>query len=455
LAEAIARAEAARRRPGARTVDVTLSAEAGTVDLGGKRVRTWIYGGELPGKEIRVRAGDVLRARLDNRLPSDTTIHWHGVALRNDMDGVPEVTQPAVKANTAYTYEFTVPDAGTYWFHPHVGVQLDRGLYVPLIVEDPKEKLSYDQEWVVVLDDWLDGVKGTPDTELATLQKGMDMDHGNMSMSEFKSDALGGDAGDVEYPHYLLNGRLPSAPTTFKTNPGQRVRVRLINAGGDTAFRFAIGDHRLTVVASDGFPVQPIEVDTLLIGMGERYDVLLDVKPGVHPVVAEAEGKKARAFAVLSAGKGAEPPADVQVSQLRGRLLKLDDLIADDSVRLPAGEPRSTLPAALGGDMMSYRWTFNDRRFADTKPLQVRQGERARLRIENKTTMYHPVHLHGHTFQVRREAGDGPRKDTLIVLPKQRLDVDFIADNPGKWLVHCHNIYHAESGMMGIVQYKL
>ncbi|NGO68213.1 multicopper oxidase domain-containing protein, partial [Streptomyces boncukensis] len=167
-------AEARRGKPG-RTRTHRLTAAPARVALdGGTTVGTWTYGEELPGRELRVTAGDTLALTLANRLPRATSLHWHGLALRNDMDGVPHVTQRPVPAGGTFDYRFTVPHPGTYWFHPHTGVQLDRGLYAPLIVDDPKEPLSYDREWVVVLDDWVDGVQGsTPDGVLAELRKGM------------------------------------------------------------------------------------------------------------------------------------------------------------------------------------------------------------------------------------------------------------------------------------------
>jgi multicopper oxidase len=166
------RAAEQARSPG-RVREVRLAATTGAVDLGGLAVSTWSYGDRLPGEPIRVTAGEVLRAVLANDLPVDTSIHWHGIALRNDADGVPGVTQPPVRPGEEFTYEFVVPHPGTYFFHPHSGTQLDRGLYAPLIVEDPNEPLVYDQEWAVVLDDWLDGVTGTPDEVLEQLRGGM------------------------------------------------------------------------------------------------------------------------------------------------------------------------------------------------------------------------------------------------------------------------------------------
>ena len=168
----VAAAEAARHKTGT-VVSAVLTAAAGPVDLGGVVVNTWSYHGQVPGPEIRVRKGNVVQATLGNHLPAQTTVHWHGVAIRNNMDGVPMMTQAPVPSGGDFTYRFTAADPGTYWYHPHVGVQLDRGLYGPLIVEDPAEPAPYDQDWTVVLDDWIDGTGYTPDQVLADLRQGM------------------------------------------------------------------------------------------------------------------------------------------------------------------------------------------------------------------------------------------------------------------------------------------
>ncbi len=220
-----------------------MAPQAGHVDLGGPVVATWSFGGQVPGPEIRVRKGQILRALLVNQLPVGTTVHWHGVAIRNDMDGVPGMTQAPVPAGREFTYSFTVAEAGTYWYHPHVGVQLDRGLYGPLIVEDPSEPAGYDHDWTVVLDDWIDGTGYTPGQVLDALRTGMggmsaaaaspspvtssmdgmsDMPVPSSSappsgpspvLSGARSAVLGGDAGDVRYPWYLINNgwRSPQA----------------------------------------------------------------------------------------------------------------------------------------------------------------------------------------------------------------------------------------------------
>ncbi|MFD7746193.1 multicopper oxidase family protein [Streptomyces sp. NPDC059698] len=483
--EEVRAAEAARGSGPVR--EVSLTAARTRLDLGGGRtVASWAYGDRLPGSEVRVTAGDTLALTLANHLPEPTSLHWHGLALRNDMDGVPGLTQRSIGPGADFAYRFAVPHPGTYWFHPHSGVQQDRGLYAPLIVEDPKEPLSYDKEWVVVLDDWVDGVEGsTPDAVLKELSGGMGggMDHGAHTMSGdgdgdghgdrkekegkggadgggpsrmtmgARSELLGGDAGDVAYPYYLVNGRVPQDPAVFSARPGDRIRLRIINAGGDTAFRVALGGHRLTVTHTDGFPVRHTTGDSLLLGMGERYDVLVTAGDGVFPLTALAEGKNASALAVLRTGSGAVPDASVRPAELDGKPVEAGRLAPDPSVALGDRAPDRTIRVRLTGGMANYDWAFDGRPYDAKERRPVEAGERVRLVFDNATAMWHPLHLHGHTFALGGNAA-GARKDTAIVLPHRSLTVEFDADNPGLWMVHCHNVYHAEAGMMTVLGYR-
>jgi FtsP/CotA-like multicopper oxidase with cupredoxin domain len=443
-------AEQLRRRPGQRLVTHQIAAQQATVDLGSRTVETWTYGESVPGPVLRTTAGDLLRVEVDNRLPTETSVHWHGVALSNDMDGVPGITQDPIETSGTFTYEFTTPDPGTYFFHPHTGVQLDRGLYGVLVVDDPAEPGRYDQEWVVVLDDWIDGTGQTPDDVLRGLVSMSGMGHGDMMGESMHSAVLGG-AGDVDYPLYLINGRTAEAPITLEGKPGQRARIRIVNAGSDTAFRLALGGHRLTVTHSDGFPVEPTTTDALLIGMGERYDVTVDLADGVFPLVAAAEGKTGAGCAVVRTSRGAVPRGNLAIRELNRRLILGSDLAAAESVRLVDRAVDRRLDVVVAGQMMPYQWTINGQRFPDNNPLDLTPGERVRLRLRNRSMMFHPMHLHGHTFGL---VEGGARKDTVIVRPMQSLEVDVEGDNPGQWALHCHNIYHAEAGMMTVLSYR-
>ncbi|CCF64791.1 Putative multicopper oxidase (fragment) [Nocardia cyriacigeorgica GUH-2] len=348
-------------------------------------------------------------------------------------------------------------------------MQLDRGLYAPLIVEDPADGSDYDLEAVVVLDDWLDGIDGRdPDQQLKQLlDQGMaGMDMGGMGHGEMGSGAsapmqmpadpnapLGTDTGDVEYPYFLINGRLGTDPVTLTGRPGQRIRLRIINAASDTAFRVAVGGHQLRVTHSDGFPVEPVTGECLLIGMGERYDAIVELGDGVFPLVAAAEGKAGQGVALIRTSAGAPPPANARPAELTTAPITAGRLTADESVRLPKRTPDRTLDLTLGADMTEYKWTINGKAHPQHTPLDVTEAQRVRLRFINKTMMFHPMHLHGHTYQVVTPAGTGPRKDTSVVLPMQTVEVDLDTNNPGQWLVHCHNVYHGEAGMMSVLSY--
>ncbi|MGH9222594.1 MAG: multicopper oxidase family protein [Acidimicrobiales bacterium] len=451
-----------RRRGNAAVREIALTAAPLTLDLGGGlTAATWGYNGSVPGPEVRLTAGEVLRARFTNNLPEPTTVHWHGLALRNDMDGVPDLTQALVPPGGTFNYEFTVPDPGTYWFHPHTGLHLDKGLYSPLIVEDPRDPGAYDREYTVVIDDWADGLGQPAEATLDDLRAGRGAHAAHLAAAKAGGEAgptvpeLRSAPGDVNYPLYLINGRRPTAPVTFDARPGERLRLRLVNAGSDTPFRVAVGGHQMLVTHTDGFPVDPVLVDNLIIAMAERYDVVVTVNgSGVFPLVAVAEAKTAQALALIRSGPGDPPASDAQPAELKGRVLQLSDLRSAQTVRFGSARPDRLYAVELGGGEEGYVWTINGRPHGADEPLKVREGEKVRLAFHNTTVMFHPMHLHGHTFQVVLAGGlPGPRKDTTIVRPDERVAVDFVADNPGQWMLHCHNLYHQSGGMMTTVSY--
>ncbi|MGV0069692.1 multicopper oxidase family protein [Mycobacterium colombiense] len=490
LATAIAETEATRPHSG-RTVTAQLTPQVVEVDLGGPVVRTLAYGNSIPGPVIRARIGDEVEVTVSNRLDHPTSVHWHGVALRNDMDGAEPAT-PNIAPGHDFTYRFSVPNSGTYWAHPHTGLDEDTGLYLPVIVDDPTEA-NYDAEWIVVLDDWTDGVgkspqqlygelsnpnkQNAPGTTTSTTSTTTETSPTTTSETTTEttstspttststapapaaagvgtSDLLGGDAGDIAYPYYLINGRIPSSPMTFNAKPGQRVRIRFINTASDTTFRVALAGHAMTVTHTDGYPVVPAQVDALLIGMAERYDVTVTAADGVFPLVAVAEGKNALARALLSTASGSAPDPQFQPGELTKRVGTVEMFTATTPVNLGRPDPGLNLPVVLGGNMMQYNWTINGQPYGKTNPLHVQEGQRLTISFDNATMMYHPIHLHGHTFQVIRADGSpGARKDTVMVLPKQKLGAVLVADNPGTWVMHCHNTYHQVAGMMTRLDY--
>ena len=445
----------AKRATSGRTVAQALTAEKFSAEIAGTNVQTWAYNGALTGPTIRAQAGDLLSVQLKNSLSEATSIHWHGLALRNNADGVPDVTQQAVAAGANYGYSFLAPDPGTYWYHSHVEMQRERALYGALIVEDPKEPLSYDREWVVILDDWVDGMPGTPDELLSSISgmSGMNMGDGSGMLMGSSSEYLGGDAGDVKIPVHLFNGKSADAPDQFEAKRGDHIRLRIINAAGDTAYRIGLQGQQITLTHADGFAVQQVDVDAVVVGMGERIDALITVTQDQTALFALAEGKGGGALGIISADGtfGGPPPLP---AKLEGTVTDGGKLRAHESVLLPAREVDRVIDMQLTGGMMMYDWGINGRQFDATAPFDgafdIRLNERVRVNINNTTLMWHPMHLHGHTFQLDN---DGARKDTVIVRPGQIVSFEFDADNPGQWLTHCHNAYHAARGMMGVFSY--
>jgi FtsP/CotA-like multicopper oxidase with cupredoxin domain len=436
--------------------------------IAGTEVATAGYDEQIPGRILRAMAGDLVEVTLDNQLAEATSVHWHGLAITNAMDGVPGVTQPDIGAGTEFTYRFSVPHPGTYWFHPHHGLQLEQGLYAPLVIEDPDEHVDADFEYVLVLDDWLDGTGTSPAEEYDRIRAaGQDMadmgemdmgdmsgmDHGSMGMAT--SPLLGGDAGDARHAYHLLNGRPIEDPATLDPLPraGDRLRFRVINAAADTAYRVAVGGHRLTVTHTDGFPIEPIEVDAFVIGMGERYDVTIDVQSGAWPIVALAEGKDQRAGAILRTSDTKPTSVTFEAAELDGTWLRYADLVAHERARLEPPNDVERIDLALTGGMRMTDWGINGRRYGDHEPVEVEEGQWYSLNIVNDTTMWHPIHLHGHTPQLGRAPG-GVRKDTVNILPGASAELVFQADNPGQWMLHCHNAYHLEAGMATLMRYR-
>lgn len=420
--------------------EVRLGAEAAEVDLGPLGVhRRWVYNGALPGPELRVREGERLRVVAENRLPEETTIHWHGLPVPNDMDGVPGVTQDPVPTGGTFMYEFTAAPAGSYMYHAHVGLQLDRGLYGPLIVEESSPHVAYDREYTLLFDDF------TPAEPRIITERGMGM--------------MGGMPRGPEYEAFLVNGRPPADPPTLEVARGERIRLRLMNPGSQTTFHVALAGHKLLVTHTDGRPVQPVEVDSLLIGMGERYDVIVEANnPGAWNLIGaglDAQPQAARAVVRYGESREARPSADQIPDGLRrgARLLELRDLHSVELDAAASGEPDRTFDLMLtGGGMMGSprsSWSINRQAWPNADPLIIYHGERVRVRMTNHSPMRHPLHLHGFFFRVGNAL-----KETVVVPPHMgQVAFEFNANNPGNWFFHCHDLYHMESGMARVFQY--
>ncbi|MBD8031334.1 multicopper oxidase family protein [Corynebacterium gallinarum] len=449
------------------SVHKKLTARPMSIDIGGIEAKTWGYNADTGEPAIETTAGDVLQVDITNELPESTSIHWHGIALHHAADGVPGMTQSPIEPGETFSYLFETPHGGTYFYHSHSGLQLDRGLHAPLIVRDPEDADDQDVEWTIVLDDWVDGIDGsTPEDQLSMLT-GMNMgghgdmdmgDHGGMAMGGeggmmahgTPDPVLGGDAGDVMYPHYLINGRIPRAHRTFNARPGDKARLRFINAGGDTIFKVALGGHRMTVTHIDGFPVRPRDIESFYLSMGERVDVEVVLGDGVFPLTALAAGKDDRAFAVVRTSGGQAPAPETTFPELNATGTFLTSFEPADRALMPEGKPDREVSIDLSGQMMPYEWGILTN--GQSSPGTVQEGQRLRMVMRNRTMMPHPMHIHGHTWSL--PGSGGLRKDTVLLRHGETVIADLIANNPGEWAFHCHNAYHMETGMISSLRYE-
>jgi FtsP/CotA-like multicopper oxidase with cupredoxin domain len=443
--------------PAAAAVRTRLTAEPDRVQLVGPsypQTEVWCYGGRVPGPELRVRQGGRLAVAFDNRLTQDSTVHWHGLRIPNAMDGVPGLTQAPVAPGESFAYEFDLPDAGTYWYHPHQNSveQVGRGLYGPLIVEEP-EPVRVDREALWVLDDW----RMTEDAALVA-----DFDN-------FHDHTHAGRIGNT----VTVSGSIPDA---FPVRAGERIRLRLINAANARFFALKFTGHAPRLIALDGQPCTPHELPEgrIVLGPAMRADLVLDLsgRPGARYQVIDDHYQRF-AYRLLDLAYDAGPPL---------RENPLDAPVALPANPLPAPELDSALRArvVLGGGAMgglaraTYRgktlglreiaqegkvWALNGvvaDRMAMAPLLTVQRGRSVVVELINESAFVHPMHLHGHSFRVLTRDGrpvpHGIWQDTVLVAPRETVEIAFVADNPGDWLFHCHVLEHMAAGMSGLLR---
>jgi FtsP/CotA-like multicopper oxidase with cupredoxin domain len=359
------------------------------------------------------------------------------------MDGVPQLSQEPIPPGGVFTYEFVAVPAGTRWYHAHFNelVQQGGGLVGALIIE-PRQAPAPppDREYVLVTGEW--GPVGAGHPAAAAGPPGM----GGMGRQR---------ANRASIEHFTVNGVAYPHTPPLVVREGERVRLRLINAGATETQAFALAGHRLLLTHSDGNPLaQPVEAEAVFLGVGERADVeFVADRPGRWQLRGLQPGHAERGLAVdvVYEGHAADP---VQLPPPGVRPVRYRDLVGPSP---PAGPTRTYTLTLSGGMMHPDVWTINGRSYPDTAPLTVRAGERVRLRLFNMSMEDHPMHLHGHTFQVVAIGGrpvQGPLKDTLTVRHMEEYEVEFVANNPGVWLFHCHNLRHLHGGLVTEVRYQ-
>ena len=432
-----------------------LRAERHTIEVNGKPAP--VFGIAQPDgvQGLTTEVGKRFRVRLENRLGEPTLVHWHGLAPPWRQDGVPGISGPPIAPGDSADYDFALDYGGTFWMHSHQGLQEQLLLDAPLIIHDGRDRADH-QEIVVMFADF----SFTPPAEiLANLRKspGMAM-AATGGMGRAKAPAKR-DLNDVTYDAFLANERTLADPQAVKVEPGGRVLLRLINSASMTNFHIDFGrlDGELTAV--DGTAVTPVRGRRFPIAVAQRLDIRLRLPPGAgaYPVIANVEGERNRTGIVLAAG-GA--PVE-RLSEKTGAAAPPLTLALERRLRaarpLPPRKPDRVHRIELTGKMAGYVWSINNVVWnKDTPPLPVKQGERVALIMTNKTGMSHPMHLHGHRFQIVRIDGvefSGAVRDTVLVPPGRQVVAVFEADNPGLWAYHCHLLYHLATGMFATIRY--
>ncbi|HET9398811.1 MAG TPA: copper resistance system multicopper oxidase [Sphingomicrobium sp.] len=517
--------------------DIRMTVADSRFAVGGRTGHAVTINGTLPAPLVRLKEGQDVRITVDNHLDEDTSIHWHGLIVPFEMDGVPGISFPGIRPRSSFTYQFPIRQSGTYWYHSHSGLQEQSGHYGPIII-DPAgpDPIASDREHVVVLSDWTFLHPHALFTRLK--QEGGFFNRNKRTMANKGADPLSAedarmfaamrmdptDISDVTAAAYtyLVNGHGPGENWTGLFRPGERVRLRVINAAAQTVFNLRIPGLKLTIVATDGIPVRPVDVDELQIGNAETYDLIVVPEDKAYTLIAEGIDRSGMGIATLAprAGMRAEVPPlrkrptltmkDMGMGGMGGmdhsahggspaaqmdhdmrdkskvgfqvgpgvdmiapmptdrtgepgiglddvghRAMTYKDLVAL-APNADTRAPTRRIDIHLTGNMERFMWSMDGEKLSENpEPYRFARGERVRLRLINDTMMTHPMHLHGHFFEIVNGHGSHqPLKHTVRVLPGSFVDLDFTADAPGDWAFHCHMLYHMHAGMMRVVSVR-
>ncbi len=400
--------------------------------IDGKPLEVWAYNGQVPGPTLRIRLGETIRVRFTNRLPQETTIHWHGMRLPNAMDGVPYITQEPVAPGETFVYEFTPKDAGTFWFHPHVRAseQVERGLYGVLVVEDASPA-PYSRELVWVLDDWLLDASGQIAPQFNTRH-------------DLAMDGRWGNA-------ITINGR---TNTVLAVQPGERLRLRLLNSANGRVFKPDFGELDAQIIAVDGLYLRaPIPARDFELAPGNRVDLDLTLDRSTSGPLAIWD----RFYA--------QRPNQLARVEVSGALVTTPAFPSPAAGHVPVWADALAAPVAHDfrlnaqqGGPFGIAWTIDgmamdpDHHHAMAPSATLERGRFAHLHFTNESPRIHPIHLHGMFFRLLARNGarvDEPFfRDTVLIHPREEIDVGLVPTDAGTWMMHCHILEHAEAGMM-------
>ena len=479
------------------------------VSFSGDSAEASSINGMIPGPLLRLKEGQDVIIRVTNNLEEVTSLHWHGLLVPFDMDGVPGFSYEGIQPGETFTYRFRARQSGTYWYHSHSGGQEQRGVYAPIVI-DPAgaDPVEFDREHVIVLSDWTDE---EPMEVLRNLKgNGGYYNYGKRTLPGFVKD-LFADAGaairdrdmwgrmrmdptdiaDVSGATYtfLLNGRTAAQNWTGLFRAGERVRLRIINAAAMTYFDLKIPGLSMTVVQADGQDVEPVAVEELQIATAETYDVVVEPEAGrTYTIFAQTLDRSGFVRGTLSEREGAEAPVPPR-SPRPLRTMPMDGHEMAGAMDMPADapghadhavgpapptvhskleyshlraltpnpdvrEPTKTVVFRLTGDMERYFWTLNDKKLGDSDPIRLQVGERVRIQFVNETMMEHPMHLHGVFMELQngQDRAHAPRKHTISVRPFETVEAHVTFEVAGPWALHCHLLYHMATGMFARVE---
>lgn len=471
---------------------VTLGVFSRSIDVNGKPASVLAVAQADGTAGLSAETGERFRVRLVNELDKPTLVHWHGLTPPSEQDGVPGLSQPALAPGGSYDYDFLHNRAGTFWMHSHVGLQEQQLLAAPLTVRDPEERMLDEQEVVLLLHDFtfrdpeeilhelraggtamaMGGSAGhleeEPQAAMNMGQAGHDeaSQQGAMEMGGSSHGGATDGAGDgamvhyndIDHDAYLANDRKLSDPEVVRVETGGRVRLRIINGAAATNLLLDLGHIEGELVAVDGNPVMPVSGRYFDLAIAQRVDVRLSLPPGegAYPILAQREDDRARTGIVL-ATKNARVNHVPDHAKHKARPLDLHLERGLTPVTPLAARPAErTVMLNLTGSHVGYDWGLNEKVFDPNDPVMVAGGERVEVVLRNRTAMPHPIHLHGHHFQVVAIDGErfaGALRDTVLVPSDRSVTIAFDADNPGHWAFHCHQLYHMAAGMMTSVMY--
>jgi FtsP/CotA-like multicopper oxidase with cupredoxin domain len=491
----------------AKVVRYELTATKQSVNLSGKAAVDWalMINGGIPAPTLEFTEGDEAEIKVHNKLGEEVSIHWHGILLPPEMDGVAYVNTPPILAGNSFTFKFKIRQHGTYWYHSHTKLQEQKGIYGAIVIHPRERNIAYDKDVVVVLSDWSDE---NADDIMKNLRKDGDyyLYKKNSMRSWFgavRAGALGTyvsnewtrmggmDLSDVGYDAFLVNGKRLSQ--LYEGKPGEKVRIRIINAGASSYFYVSLGKEPMKVIAADGIDIEPILAKEILIGMAETYDVLFEIPKGkatelratVQDVTGFASGwigagdkvaaqdkQPPNMYAAMDHGGMDHGGMDhskmdhskmdhaamghaVESSPEVVESLSVDHLKSPVVTAFPKSKPVYDLKLVLGGDMERYIWHINGKAIHEDRTIEINEGDVVRFTFVNDTMMHHPMHLHGHFFRVLNANGDySPLKHTVDVPPHSNRTIEFYANERGQWMLHCHNLYHMKTGMARVIKYK-